>query len=676
MLAFRAEHYLTGNVNFQLHQNNFDLFEEKVISYLIGLEKKGYPYDQIPIQHSGFLTDNSPPSTIACEIIKQWNEKYEWPKLRTAVSSEFFEKIEADHADELPVYRAAWPDWWTDGFGSGAREVAASRQAHVDIIAAQGAFSLAKMMGSKLPEGITNRIYETNNSILFYDEHTFGAAESVRDPYGQSSLEQRALKESYAWEAYRRARMVSEEAMGLLQSHVSKENVPSLVVYNTMSWKREGLVNFYMDKHVVPHGKKFSIVDKNGVNIPIQFLKERYDGTYWGAWVSDVPAFGYKKLLIKISDKDAEEELEEEFQRDGIVENDWYRLKIDLEKAVITSLLDKQIGKELIDQKAGWKLGEFIYERLGNRRQMELFKMDDYQRYSLDSIAFEEYIPGEVWNTIRFKGKSEMCCYGDDGFAFEIRVYKVSKRIDFNYYVRKKPVSDPESIYIAFPFELEGGKIYADVAGGVMEAGVDQLPGSSNDWNTVQNFAAVRNKSSQIIIGSHETPLMQLGGINTGRYKTGAKPASNHIMGWPMNNYWTTNFNVDQRGGFTWSYYLTSANNNQLDHASRFAWNARIPMPARIKPAGKKSDGIYAKSLMTGIPENVLLVNTQIVEGENALIFHLREIAGEEAILALKFGDGRKLKIERVNVLKEPANTGTKTGIIKPMESVFYKISW
>ncbi|MEA1875224.1 MAG: hypothetical protein U9N86_00020 [Bacteroidota bacterium] len=40
----------------------------------------------------------------------KWNEKYEWPKLRTAIVSEYFEQIEENHSEDLPVYRAAWPD--------------------------------------------------------------------------------------------------------------------------------------------------------------------------------------------------------------------------------------------------------------------------------------------------------------------------------------------------------------------------------------------------------------------------------------------------------------------------------------------------------------------------------------------------------------------------------------
>ncbi|MBT6765866.1 MAG: glycosyl hydrolase family 38, partial [Prolixibacteraceae bacterium] len=103
MLAYRAEHYMTGNTVFKIHAGDFNIFEDELLSYLMELEEKGYEYDLISIQHSGFLTDNAPPSTLASEMIKQWNEKYIWPKLKTATASEFFEEMEEKFSNDFQV---------------------------------------------------------------------------------------------------------------------------------------------------------------------------------------------------------------------------------------------------------------------------------------------------------------------------------------------------------------------------------------------------------------------------------------------------------------------------------------------------------------------------------------------------------------------------------------------
>ena len=135
VLAYRAEHYNQGNF-FGVHTDDFETFETRVLEYLGQLEAKNYPYDICAAQHSGYFTDNAPPSTKSCEMVKRWNEKYEWPKLRTAVATEFIKTVEKEYAGKIETIRGAWPDWWTDGFASGAREAAVSRVTHSNIIAA------------------------------------------------------------------------------------------------------------------------------------------------------------------------------------------------------------------------------------------------------------------------------------------------------------------------------------------------------------------------------------------------------------------------------------------------------------------------------------------------------------------------------------------------------------
>lgn len=675
MLAFRAEHYMFGNM-LGVHGDNFEQFENKLLHYLQQLGEKGYPFDVVAIQHSGYVTDNSPPSTHSSEMIRKWNEKYEWPKLKTAVVSEFFEEIEAKHARDLPVYRGAWPDWWTDGFASGAREAATSRNAHTDIIASMGALSLAALMGSNLPEGITGRIDEANKALLFYDEHTFGYSESVRDPYGESTMEQRALKESYAWEAYRRAKMLGEEAMGLLQEHVKKEHVPILAVFNTLGWGRSGVVRAYIDHQVLPRNKPFRILDKTtGLPVPVQAISNRSDGTYWAIWVEDVPAFGFKKFLIQtehVGDNGFENDIS---WSDDVLENEWYRLEIDRKNGVATSLFDKELKNEMIDPEAKWKLGAFILEKLGNRSQMETYHLDDYKRFGLDSIRFAGYLEGPVWNTLHFVGETPTA-YAPHGFEFEIRLFHTCKRIDFAFSIRKKPIIDPEGIYISFPFQLDDGRIFCEVQGGVMEAGKDQIPGSANDWNTVQNFAAVRNNKAQIVFGSPEIPLMQFGAINTGRYKARAKPESTKIYSWPMNNYWVTNFNADQRGTMRWTYYFTSVADTSNSFATHFGWGVRIPFPVRVIPAGIPKGNKSGSPVLTGIPDNILVVQIHPGERKREVLMQVRELDGNATTFFIK-NNTYALTVRKSNVVGMDTGEDLYNGIeIKPYENIFLKIAW
>jgi hypothetical protein len=671
MLAYRAEHYLTGNMDFRIDKGDLPNFEIRLLNYLTSLGKKGYEYDIISIQHSGYLTDNSPPSTIASDVIRKWNENHEWPKLKTSTATSFFEEMESKHAASFPVYRGAWPDWWTDGFGASAREVAAARKAQSDLTANSGGLAMAVLQGSVMPENIDQRIDMVNNALLFYTEHTTGYSESVREPYHAQTMEQRAIKESYAWESYRRAKMVGEETMGLLQSHLKNEAKPTLVVYNTLNWIRDGMVTVYIDHQLLPRNTHPEITDQSGNVYQAQALSHRSDGTYWAIWVKEIPAFGYKKLqFVPV------EGLQEKHTKTLTtkLENQWYAVRVDPKRAVLTSWFDKNSNKELVDPKAPHAMGEFIYELLGNRHQIEQKKLNDFKRFPFDDARFDSYSEGAVWNTIRLKGKTAASYEGYD-VDVEIRLFNTSKRIDLAYSIVKKPIVDPEGIYIAFPFQLENGKLYFDVQGGVVEAGKDQIPGSSNDWNTVQHFSALRNSEAQIIMASPEIPLMQFGGINTGRFKAGALPETTHMYSWPMNNYWVTNFNPDQKGQHEWSYCLTSGSDASNGEATRFGWGTRVPFLTRIFPGGGKGEPVWQKSLVSGWPNNLILVNAQPVKGEQAILIQVRETDGKPADLsALKQISGAPFVLTQIDVLGFPMANGS--ALLKPLGIGFIKLSW
>jgi len=671
ILTFRAEHYMTGNTVLEMQSGDLNRFKNNLMNYLISLDSKKYPFDEMAIQHSGYLTDNSPPSSIASDLIKEWNETFLWPQLSTSTAESFFAGMEKSHSGEFPVIRGAWPDWWTDGFGASARETAASRIASSGLIANVAGLVMASAAGIKLPVDIDKKIDLADNALLFYTEHTAGYSESVREPYSQQTMEQRALKDSYAWEANRRTASIGEEAMGLLQSKFTREKEPSLIVFNTLNWKRSGLTTVYIDHQIMPRGKTPGIFDNEGNRIPVQALSHRSDGTTWALWLKDVPAFGYKKYIIKQME---EKQSVTQKTKTTLLENKWYKITSDPVKGTITSWFDKDLGIELIDLKSDYKMGEFILEQLGNRSQMESKRLNDFKRSPLDTVWFDSYSEGEIWNTIKFFGESETTV-NPGGYSFEIRLYNTEKRLDLACSIVKKSIISPESFYIAFPINLNDGKHFLEVPGGIIEAGKDQIKGSSNDWYTMQNFTSVRNSNSQLVMGCAEMPLVQLGAINTGRYTAGALPQSTNIFSWPMNNYWVTNFNAEQRGGHTWTYYLTTSADNSAGFATRFGWGCRVPYLTRILPGEGTGDTNREGAFLTGWPENVILISAEPLADGKSLIIHLRETNGKEAALAISNGITGKLMtaVEVDAAGKSVINPSLK---ISPLNSKFYRITF
>lgn len=672
MLAYYGEHYMHGNF-LGVNGKSFENFEKKMLDYLEKLNDKGFAYDIVGLEFLGIGGDNSAPSTYACDIVKQWNEKYESPKLSLSLFSNHLEQIEDKYGEDIPAIQGAWPDWWDLGYAASARETAASRLTHSEVISNQVGFSLAKLAGSTVKDNIAAQIAEVNQTILFYDEHTFGFDASVRRPYHRETMEQRAVKESYAWEAFRRNRMLRENALGLLSEHISKAQVPSVTVFNPSSWRRTGLARTYIDDSMLPEDKKFILVDENGKSAPCQKHQRKHDGAYWYMYVEDVPALGYKQYYIKSAQNQNTITMESSSRTASkTVENDWYKIAFDLEKGCINRLFDKELGQELLDTTAPWMLGELIHEQLTDR--FPEVPVKDPRR-NAPSIRFIGIEKGQIWDTYKFKGHSDAGHGAGDNLYVEIRIFKTTKQLDLSYRLKKKLETNPEAIYVAFPFELPGGKIHHEVPGGVAEVGVDQIIGTSNDWNTVQTFASVKNDKAQIVMGTAEIPMMQFGDINIGRFQKESVPASNKIYSWVMNNYWTTNFNAYQLGEFEWNYFLTSMSGNSNADATQFAWENRVPFLVRVLPAGtKKMEIATSKSYLSIVPENVALVNMSPVVGEDAILVHLREIAGKSAEIKISSDVRQDLKVVGSDVLgRENVDDDL---YIKPLETKFVKISW
>ncbi|MDK2910761.1 MAG: hypothetical protein PWR20_2329 [Bacteroidales bacterium] len=672
MLAWRGEHYMTGNTIFKIHAGDFDVFEDALLTYLEKLEAKGYPYDEISIQHSGYLIDNSPPSTLACEMIRKWNSKYSWPRLRTDVASGFFERMEKANGDRFPVYKAAWPDWWTDGFGAACRETMVTRQAQGTLCAVNTGFSMAALLGARLPVGVTQRLKEAEKANLFFTEHTCGYHASVSEPFHKYSMYQRGIKESYAYETARRAEMLKEEAMGVLQQQFPRAELPSILIFNTLSYSRRGLAKVYIDHQILPRFTAFSITDAQGNKMPAQPLEHWSDGTWWLIGFDSIPALGYQRFYIHTCPEGNAKTEPLQKKAMSSYENQWYKIGFDTLRGTVRSLFDKCSGQEWIASDDSIGLGAFIYETLGNRSQMESFKLDNYQRRLPDTVWFEGFQPGELFDAFRFRASTPAAMF-PGGLITEYRLYKSFPRIEIVYHLEKKLVTEPEGIYIAFPFDLKGGNLAFDVQGGEIRPGIDQIPGSANDWNTVQTYARIYGNNIQLILSSNDIPLMQFGGINTGRYTADAKPSSLYMYSWPMNNYWTTNFNAYQMGTHEWKYTLTTTADASQATAARFGVESKVPFLSRVIPGGGKDQPEDKFSLFSNWPAHVMLVNMKPLDDGGCLFMHVREIAGRKVF----FEPELRTNTYSIQMVRCDANGNIlpeANSLLSPYESAFFKI--
>ena len=673
LLAFRAEHYHTGNF-FGIETESIK--SDKFLGLLADLDAQKYPFDKISFQFSGYRTDNAPPSTAACRLVKEWNEKYEYPKLKLSVASEFFEYIEKNYADRLPVYQKAWLDWWTDGAGSASRETAEVRKTQNLKQVDEGLFAMVALMGGELNPELHAEIDHIAENAIFYDEHTFGADESIDHPYSENTARQWLQKGAYAWEAVKMQTLLHEEALARYQPYLKKAAFPVIHVINSLGWKRSGSVNLFVDFEVLPINKKVKIIDlSTGSVVPAQMLQKRTEGAYWELDVKDIPALGVKTLKIETTDQPLVE-MSAVSQTDEL-QNQFYRLIIDKATGTISSLYDKELQKELIDPQNPWKIGQAIHETMPERDKYEP------SHTSVSNVKIDKGANGEVWESLKISADLAGMDQGTDkspkGLSMEIRLYKNVKKIELKYTAHKQIITDPEALYVAFPFALPDSRIVFETIGGTLSQG-DQLPGSSSDWNVAQNFVSVRGKSGQIVVVSNEVPLWQFSDFNMGKFERYPKPGKTWLYSWVMNNYWFTNFRAYQEAGFSWSYQITSSKDTTNTFATKFGWGERNIFPTRTFPAGKPElkEPVTESLKIEGSP-NVLLVNSRpALNGKDAVLLHFRELEGKEADIFLdNVISGRPVKkMTVVNTLGKQVSTIGSSVHFNPFEVKFIELEF
>jgi len=338
---------------------------------------------------------------------------------------------------------------------------------------------------------------------------------------------------------------------------------------------------------------------------------------------------------------------------------------------------------ELVDKENQYHLGQLVRETTEKRLEAYLKEVIPVTRTTVSDVSITTGSDGSMWESIRISVDMEGFEEGTKelprGIELEIRLYKNVKKIEFKYMARKLIVTDPESLYVVFPFKLPGSRIVFETTGGTLTQG-EQLPGSASDWVVAQNFVAVRGEGGQIIVVSDEIPLWHFSDFNINKFERYPKRGKPWLYSWVMNNYWMTNFRAYQEGGFSWSYQLTSTSDTTNAFATKYAWSERNPFLTRAFPAGANQlDHSVRETLKISGSDNAMLINCRpLLDKEDSFLLHFRELEGLPAEVNLSSAlNGLSIKkIVEVNVAGKQIGQPLNIVKLKPYEVRFIEVEF
>ena len=652
ILHWNGEHYLFGNYELLLHEP-LAKSAPKVGDYLAKLEARGdYPYDIIAFNVGAWTTDNCPPGRGLSDRVKEWNERYVSPHLRLATMSEFFGRLEKSYGSSLPVHKLGWPDYWTDGVASTSFETGLNRLTHSDLVSAEKISALAAKLDLakvfRFPEG---QIREAHELAMLYDEHTWGAYNSIDEPWSELARSQWTVKSSFAYKAREASRTLLRRGTEALAGLISADGEFEFAVFNPLSWPRTDVVRVTLPAGPLREAKgKVRVVDRRlGSDAKFQMLGD----DVLLVLTQNVPSMGYAVFAVTAGEASGAPVQAAgpafEFRGDTI-ENRFYRVTVDAKTGGISSLYDKELGRELVDKTCPWPLNAYIYEQpVGGRKAVDdMTKRATFNRWSPESAKVEAGWRGPVAASLIIKSSPKMC----RSLEQRIILYDDVKRVDLVNVLNKEETFDPEAVYFAFPFEVGPGKVGPNVrfeiADADMAPGTEQLPGTTLDWHAVQNWVEFSGKDARVIWSPVEAPLVQFGDINTGKWLTRLDLANAWVFSYAMNNYWMTNFKASQEGRIEFRYSLTSAPPagpgagaapaSDRVAASRFGWDVHTPLVATWIPARNKGRIKTAGESFLSVDQPNIIVQALWLDADGMPVARLREVAGRATDARLASG--------------------------------------
>ncbi|MDP9076160.1 MAG: glycoside hydrolase [Bacteroidota bacterium] len=495
-----------------------------IFEYLEDLEQKNFPYNMSIITWA--MSDNAPIDPELPDAVRLWNEHYSSPKLIITSTKQFFNDFEKKYKEKIPYFAGDYTEYWTDGVSSAAKETALSRQVSDQLKQADAIWAIRN-----LPTYPEEKFDDTWKNLLLYNEHTWGAYNSVSEPDNGKVKSEWAVKQSYVLNA---KKMVDSLTGQSLKPISGKKN--AVDVYNTVSWSRTGLV--YVPADISKVGDL--VKDATGNKVPSQRLTT---GELAFA-AENVPQFGKKTYTINAGRAFAKGN---SIASLNSLSNGIYKVEINDKTGNITRLSRTNSTRNYIQSdSAGFN--EYVYMSGDSLKQIKT----DLKT----TVTIKENGPLVVSLLIKSTAA------GTDGLTREVRLVSGIDGVELINTINKKAVRNKESIHFAFPFNIPNAQVRYSIPWGSVNAESEQFPNSNRNWYTVQRWVDISNSSFGVTWSTPDAPLFEIGKYNLladlheSPEWAQFTPQNSLIYSWVMNNIWHTNFKADQEGTVSFRYFI------------------------------------------------------------------------------------------------------------------------
>lgn len=555
-----------------------------------------YPYD---IWLMCCYTDDQDPDMEVTNAIRAWNEKWEWPRLRTLGNpDEPFRVLREEYGSQIPVLRGDITGGWYQHPVSAPELLARKSEADRLLSTAEKWSVVAGILDEHYGYPATE-FRRAWDHLLFHDEHS----------YGTSGYQGRRVYETWMqhrdWidKAYATAEGENAAALAAIAGRIRAEE-DGLAVFNPTGQARRELV-------------------------------ETGDGA---CAVLDVPAFGYR--VVKNSELHPSPKKIEKPTAPPVVENQYYRVVFG-ENGAMVSIFDKEQGRELLDTENRFRANEMVYTKDNHRTflvpgkaEFEIIRQAEKTTVVVRTEAPE--LGAEMVQYISLPGHEKR-------IDIDNRMYHVRDMINKRRYHRY--------IYFAFPFAVEKARRYCHLNGAVAEYAVDVTGHGTDVYMAVNEWCCAENAGEGVALMMLDSQLMEFDHIHPDKTDFANAGEGSRMFAYVANDWLQMHTpggsHLDYRFRFSVTSYQGGYRNAGIPRmAERYA-NPVQAVPLKKQP-GTLDAGSHSFLEVRGGQRLVALKRADDGSGIIARVY------GEGHQADFKTGFGRELTAQRVGIDESP----------------------
>jgi len=595
LLAFNGEHYDGFEREARLKTPSLQAMADGFKAYFARLDKLNYPHDFVFLTatHPTF-TDNAGPNPMLVEMVRKWNAEDRQPLIRFVTPEMLLARLKQLPPAALATHGGDWTDYWNFGSASSAVETRLSREARMRLLSAE---TLMSRQAGEPPHRVLELMQQAKRHLDIYDEHTWGAWCSICNPDADITLNQWAHKAYNVHQAWSLAEFLEREALQQLSHNpLTGNGVKSVLFYNSAPSPRRACMS-------VPK----SWLDGTWEHCDNSVYRFNQERETWSAEQMavvgpiELPASGC--VALRVSQLPVAVAPEGCVLAPGRLESPYYVMEFDAGSGRITGLLDKQLGRQVIDSTSPWPLFGFVQETVDPShigkpyfKGRDAFFPEDWAKLLVNQSCWNPDWQASRKGPVRLIQCQPFSAPQGVGLVLEWEAPGVENLlqtitlcghrpvIEFQATFHKTDVRTAEGLYFVFPLALSSTwRAHFDTAGLPVEFDSEQLPGVCRDYVTAGQWVAMHDEVMCVTLACPDAPLVQIGDFSFGKEQ---KQVLRHnrplLLSWPVNNYWTTNFRASQPGFMKFRYELST--HPSFDAATSTVAGLEAACPVEVHP--------------------------------------------------------------------------------------------